>query len=133
MRFSRKHLTIVSDENGKTVTWVSPDLEGFRDAILELTEEAIRSEPSTHIIKENRHRSVYKTRLPVLESPVLVKSFHAPKFTRVLKGLFASYGVRELAHALAAAERGIPIASPLFLLERRKGFKVSECLLGYRY
>jgi len=133
MKFKQKLLTKVPGGDGRAALWVAAGYEEFRDAVSGLSEKDIRLEPATRVIKENRHRAVYETRLPFLEAPVLIKSFRAPKLTRVLKGLFASPGVQELSHALAAAERGIPIAPPLFLLERREGPRISECLLGYRY
>jgi tRNA A-37 threonylcarbamoyl transferase component Bud32 len=133
MRSVRHILSPFPGKEGRVSFWITPDLQGVRGELSSVSERGIRDDPETLTIKKNRHRAVYRTRLRFLEKPVLVKSFYTPKFSRVLKGLFVSEGARELAHALAATERGIPIAAPLFLLERRKGPKILECLLAYRY
>ena len=113
--------------------WTASELEKVRGNLTRLTDRAIRDDPATIIIKENRHRAIYKVKVPLVEFPLLIKSFYYPSPVRKLKGVLAPYGSRELSHALEALKREIPIPKPLFFMRRRSGLKVSDCLLGYRY
>ncbi len=113
--------------------WAAGEVRGAEEEIRRLTEEGIRKMPGTLVIKENRHRVIFRAKLPFVKAPVLVKSFRYPSFRRRLKALFAPYAVQELKHAAMALERGIPVPMPLFLVQRRRGAAVTESLLGYRY
>jgi len=113
--------------------WCAPELAAFTSQLQHLSEKEIRDTRGTLIIKENRHRTIYRARLPFSESPILIKSFRFPGARRSLRGLLNSYAIQELSHAMEAIERGIPIAPPLFLLQARKGWQITTSLIGYRF
>ncbi len=113
--------------------WVSPELKKYEALLRQMNEADIRHNRETVMIKENRLRTVYRTRFSFIESPVLIKSFHFPTVRRVLRGWFAPYADRELANAGAARQRGIPTAKPLFLIRKRNGWRPTMSLLGYQF
>ncbi len=121
------------DRHGNTVFWVAPDVEGVTDRLLSLREADLKRIPDTVVLKENRHRAVFRVTLPFMDGPLLVKSFRYPSLFRAFKGMVASYGARELRHALETERRGVPVASPLFFVERRQRGWPQTSLLAYRF
>ncbi len=113
--------------------WCAPELAKFTTQLQHLSEKEIRNTPRALIIKENRHRTTYRARLPFSEAPVLIKSFRFPGLRRAFRGRVSPYATQELDHAMEARERGIPIAPPLFLIQRRQGWRVTASLIGYRF
>ncbi len=113
--------------------WIAPALQGVAARVRNLSEAEIRRNRNAVILKENRLRAVYRVRLPYLDFPVLIKFFRYPTFRRTLRGIFTPYEDRELQNARVARNRGIPVADPLFLIRRRRGWRPVESLIAFRY
>ncbi len=113
--------------------WIAPILGPHEVEIRRLDETEIRRDTNTVILKENRIRTVYKARFPFFEGPVLIKSFHFPTARRILRGMITPYADRELARALVARKRGIPVAEPLFLIRRRRTWRPVSSMVAFRF
>ncbi len=113
--------------------WVSRELRGVKEEIRRISEEKLRCDRRTLVIKENKYRTIFMAHLPFIDFPVLIKAFHFPTISRTLKGHVAPYAKRELWHAWAVRKRGILTAKPLFLVHRREGYRIKESFLAYRF
>ncbi len=113
--------------------WVTPALERQAKHLMRLKEGDIRRNRETIVLKENRLRAVYRAKLPFLDFPVLIKVFRHPTVRRILRGIVTPYADRELSNALKAIRIGIPVADPLFLVRKRRGWRPGISLLAYRF
>ncbi len=116
-----------------TFFWVADVIQEAGDRVRQLTEKEIRQSPGAIVIKENRHRAIYRVRFPCLNVPLLVKAYRFLTVTRLMKGYVLPYALLEWRHAQEARNRGIPVPETLFLLQKRRGLRNLESFLGYSF
>jgi len=133
MNSSCPYIPDLPEEGYLARVWIAPDLNPYEAEIRKIHELDLRRDENTVILKENRIRTVYKAIFPFFDAPVLVKSFHYPTARRLLKEMVTPYADRELARALAARKRGIPVAEPLFLIRRKRRWRPVSSMVGFRF